>query len=104
MADTTTPNLSLVKMQPGTHRDDWGAVANANLDKIDTAVDAAKDVADAALSKGGGTVTGEILREGQGAHFHWSDDGMDSGVAFLAPSAGTDPTSKPGDIWFGFTP
>ena len=104
MADVTTTNLGLVKMQPGTHRDDWGTVANSNLDKIDTAVDAAADAAAAALPKAGGTVTGEILRDGQGAHLHWSDDAMDSGKAFLSPSTGTDPTTKPGDVWFGYTP
>lgn len=102
VADTTTTNLSLVKMQPGTHRDDWGQVANANLDKIDTAVAGVKTTADAALPKVGGTVTGEILRDGQGAHFHWFDNAMDSGRAVLAPSSGTDPTSLPGDIWFGY--
>ncbi|MCP3735622.1 hypothetical protein M9979_12135 [Sphingomonas sp. RP10(2022)] len=104
MADSTTPNLALTKMQPGTHRDDWGAVANENLDKIDTAVKAAKDRADGALPKVGGTVTGEILRDGQGAVLHWSDDAMDHGTAFLVPSTGTDPTGQPGDIWFGYTP
>lgn len=104
MADTVTTNLGLTKMQPGTHRDDWGTVANANLDKIDAAVGTAKSTADGALPKAGGTVTGEILRDGQGAHFHWADNAMDRGVATLAPSTGTDPTSIAGDIWFGYTP
>jgi hypothetical protein len=104
VADATTTNLGLVKMQPGTHRDDWGTVANTNLDKIDAAVGTAKSTADGALPKAGGTVTGEILRDGQGSHVHWVDNAMDSGRATLSPSAGTDPTSVPGDIWFGYTP
>lgn len=104
VVDTTTPNLLLVKMQPGTHRDDWGTVSNANLDKIDAAVDAAKDTADAALPKAGGEVTGTILRDGQGAHVNWSDENMPNGRMHLAPSTGSDPTANPGDVWFGFTP
>jgi hypothetical protein len=104
MADTNTPNLALVKMGVGTHRDTWGDVANANLDKIDAAVGSAKTAADGALQKTGGTVSGEVLREGQGALLHWSDDAMDRGSAFLVPSTGTDPTGQPGDIWFGYTP
>ncbi len=104
MADTTTPNLGLTKIGVGGSRDTWGAKINANMDAIDAAVDAAADAAAAALPKAGGAVTGEILRQGQGAHFHWSDDAMDRGSAFLVPSTGTDPTSQPGDIWFGYTP
>ena len=104
MADTTTPNLELVKMGVGTHRDTWGDIANGNLDKMDAAVGAVKTKADAALPKAGGIVSGEVLREGQGALLHWSDDAMDRGSAFLVPSTGTDPTSQPGDIWFGYTP
>jgi hypothetical protein len=104
MADNNTPNLALVKMGVGTHRDTWGDIANDNLDKIDAAVGSAKTKADAALPKAGGTVTGEVLRDGQGALLHWSDDAMDRGSAFLVPSTGTDPTGQPGDIWFGYTP
>jgi hypothetical protein len=104
VADTTTPNLGLVKMGVGTHRDTWGDTANSNLDKIDAAVDAASDAAKAALPKAGGTITGEILRESQGAHIFWVDDAMDRGAIFLVPSTGTDPTSAPGHIWLGYTP
>lgn len=104
MADGTTANLGLTKIQVGASRDSWGAKLNANMDAIDGAVRAAAVAAGAALPKAGGTVTGEILRDGQGAHVHWNADVMDSGKAFLVPSTGTDPTSAPGDIWFGYTP
>ena len=103
MADTTTPNLGLVKMQPGTHRDDWGAVANANLDKIDTAVDAAKDVADAALPKAGGKITGEIIRDQGGALPHFADAALSNGTVFLTPAAAPSPLTAPGQIWLGYT-
>jgi hypothetical protein len=99
MADSLTPNLSLVKMQPGTHRDDWGDVANQNLDKIDVAA----GTANAALPKAGGTVTGEILRDGQGAHVHWATPGLSDGDAFLSPAGGPSPLTLPGQIWFGYS-
>jgi hypothetical protein len=104
MADTITKNLELVKMSIGTHRDSWGDIANTNLDKIDAAVGGVKATAAAAMPKSGGVVTTEVLRDGQGALLHWTDDAMDRGSAFLVPSTGTDPTSQPGDIWFGYTP
>lgn len=104
MADTTTPNLGLTKPQIGSSRDSWGDKLNANADLIDAAVKAVQTSAAGALPKAGGTVTGEVLRDGQGALIHWSDDAMDRGSAFLVPSTGTDPTAQPGDIWFGYTP
>lgn len=103
MADTTTPNLNLVKMQPGTHRDDWGTVANANLDKIDAAVDAAHDLADAALPKAGGKVTGEIVRDGGGAVPHFNDAALATGTIFLTPAAAPSPLTEPGQIWLGYS-
>lgn len=104
MADSKTPNYDLTLIENGGSRDTWGQKANDNFSKIDAGLKAAKDQATAALPKAGGTVTGEILRDGQGAHLHWNDDTMDRGNAYLSPSTGTDPTSQPGDIWFGYTP
>lgn len=51
------------------------------------------------LPKTGGSVTGNILRQGAGAHLHHAATGMNSGRVFLTPSSASDPTSQPGDIW-----
>lgn len=104
MADTTTPNFALVKPEIGASRDSWGTKGNQNLDKIDTALQANKTKADNALPKTGGALTGGLTRDGEGAFFHFKDAALTSGQGFLVPSAGTDPTTAPGDIWFGFTP
>lgn len=103
MADTFTPNLELTKMGVGTHRDTWGDIANTNLDKIDAAAGATKATADGALPKVGGTVSGEILRSGQGALPHWSGDALDDGTMFLTPATAPSPLTLPGQIWFGYS-
>jgi len=102
MADTTTPNFGLTKPQIGSSRDSWGDKLNGNLDIIDTQIKSAQTVAGAALPKAGGTVTGEIMRQGEGVVIHWVDPALAHGGAALSPAGGSDPTVNPGDIWFGY--
>jgi hypothetical protein len=65
------------------------------------ALKAATGIADA-LPLTGGSISGNITRLGAGAHTYWSDATMTSGREFLTSAAGADPTSLPGDKWFGF--
>jgi hypothetical protein len=60
MADTSTPNYALTKPEDGASNDTWGTKTNANWDTLDTAVKAVSDVADAALPKAGGAMTGRM--------------------------------------------
>lgn len=52
-----------------------------------------------ALAKGGGTVTGNILRSGAGPHLYHDDDTFTSGRVFVTANGAADPTSAPGDVW-----
>lgn len=74
MADQTTPcthHTSWLKPDVGANQDTWGALLNALADEIDDAVDAldhaatgrvalTEAVADAALPKAGGALTGRV--------------------------------------------
>jgi len=51
----------------------------------------------------GGTVSGDIIRQGAGGHMFWNTAGL-SGRAYFFNAAGPDPTSQPGEIWFGYIP
>lgn len=55
-----------------------------------------------ALPKAGGTMTGDITRQGNGVYVYWSPSGLTSGRMFLTASAAADPTSLPGDIWLTY--
>lgn len=48
----------------------------------------------------GGTITGNIIRSGAGAHLYNVDSGMTSGRVFKAATGDPDPTSLPGDWVF----
>ncbi len=49
----------------------------------------------------GGTVSGDIIRQGAGGHFFWATPGFFGGMLW-APVGAPDPTVRPGDIWFGY--
>jgi hypothetical protein len=54
------------------------------------------------LAAVGGTVTGNILRGGAGAHIYHNTVGMNSGRVFLTAEGAADPTSLAGDIWLTY--
>jgi hypothetical protein len=54
----------------------------------------------AALPLAGGTMLGNILRQGKGVHVYHNDAAMTGGRIFVTAAGAADPTSQPGDIWF----
>lgn len=60
MADTFTAHYNLTKPQIGGDPDTWGNLLNANFDAIDTQMFANNTLANAALPKAGGTLTGPL--------------------------------------------
>lgn len=50
----------------------------------------------------GGTMTGNITRQGAGVHNYWNTAGMTSGRRFLTAAGAADPTSLPGDEWLQY--
>jgi hypothetical protein len=56
----------------------------------------------AGLPLTGGTVSGNILRQGAGPHLFHQDPAMTSGRVFITAEGASDPTSAPGDIWLTY--
>jgi hypothetical protein len=54
----------------------------------------------AALPLVGGTVTGNILRQGAGVHPYWADAAMTGGKQTISASGGSDLTVNPGDLQY----
>lgn len=53
----------------------------------------------AALPLAGGTVTGDITRQGAGIHPYFNDPAMTGARIFITAAGAADPTSERGDIW-----
>lgn len=62
------------------------------------ALKAATGIPDA-LPLTGGTVSGNIARQGAGIHPYFADGAMTGGRIFVTAAGAADPTSQPGDIW-----
>ena len=62
------------------------------------ALKAATGIADC-LPLIGGSVTGNIIRSGNGSHVYWNDAALTSGRRFITAADAADPTSLPGDEW-----
>jgi hypothetical protein len=60
MPDTFTANYNWTKPSVGADSGTWGGLLNSDLDGIDATVFAVSGVANAALAKSGGTMTGAI--------------------------------------------
>lgn len=63
----TTVNFSWAYPTPGGDKDTWGAILNAAWDAADATVFSVSNVANAALPKAGGTLTGQLSLPGGGS-------------------------------------
>lgn len=71
-----------------------GLLTLANQAALQAAVGTA-----ASLPLTGGTMTGNIVRQGAGIHPYFNDAAMTGGRIFITDAGAADPTSLPGDIW-----
>ncbi|MEW9855932.1 phage tailspike protein [Novosphingobium sp. M1R2S20] len=58
----------------------------------------------ASLPLSGGTMTGNILRNGGGPHVYHTNTAFTSGRIFITAAGAPDPTTLPGDIWLERAP
>lgn len=97
MADSFTTNYNLTKVEVGSSANTWGGKLNSNFDTIDTQLKSVSNVANAALPKAGGTMTGKITLDGDpSSALHAVTkqyaDALGTGatlpIGFIAPYAG----------------
>jgi len=50
----------------------------------------------------GGTMSGNILRSGGGAHQYWPTSGFTGAKNYITTTAAADPTANPGDVWYAY--
>lgn len=71
------------------------------LDGFDaSAFASAGHVHTAYVGKVGDTMSGNLNREGAGAHIYYVDAAFISPRVFVTVAGAADPTSQPGDLWF----
>lgn len=58
----------------------------------------------ASLALTGGTMSGNILRDGAGPHLYHTDSTLSSGRVFVTAAGASDPTTMNGDIWIQYVP
>lgn len=64
MVDATTTNYGWTKPTVGADSNTWGGLLNGDMDSIDADLFAVSGVANAALPKAGGTITGSLTVDG----------------------------------------
>lgn len=87
MADTTTTNLGLTKIDVGYSNDTWGAKLNANADAVDQLFDSGPALK---VAKGGtGATTASGARASLGLAIGTDVQGYDADLAAIAALSGT---------------
>lgn len=89
MATTYTPNYNLAQPEVGGEVDTWGGLLNTDLLTIDTTMKAISDVANGAVPKAGGTMTGTLTLTGAQAQITVLPTSGASRIALANAAAGS---------------